>query len=164
MPKSLSPVAKKLWKKVTDEHTHLTTADSELLAAYVESWAMLQLAQDALREHGLILSEPIVNRSTGNVTGHKRMKNPAHGIAKDERAAMQSLSTKLGLDPSSRERLGVDLLTAKRSRSTRQERASRDADEYADSVFQHTQEEIDFSAKWDSMTDEQKDAYIAKHS
>jgi P27 family predicted phage terminase small subunit len=158
MPKTLSPVAKKLWKKVTDEHSHLTTADSELLAAYVESWAMLQLAQNALREHGLILSEPIVNRSTGNVTGHKRMKNPAHGIAKDERAAMQSLSTKLGLDPSSRERLGVDITQRKSASPAHLPRM-----EYRDNdpLFLVTADEAEFAAKWEAMTPEEQDAHIA---
>lgn len=159
-PKFLSPVATKLWKKVTAEYSHLQSADTELLVAYVQSWEMLQLAQDALREHGLIISQPITNKTSGNIVGHRLTKNPAATAAKDAMAAMQSLSTKLGLDPSSRERLGVDLAKKKPTAVTRTEEYVADDEP----IFQPTLEEQAESDAWDAMTDEQKDAYIAENS
>jgi len=108
VPRDLSAVAKRLWKRLVAANIHLDESTTELLAAYCESYANWCLAQSDIREHGLTLKEPVVNRSTGNVVGYKVVKNPSVTIAKDEKQAMQSLAAKLGLDPTSRERLGVN--------------------------------------------------------
>jgi P27 family predicted phage terminase small subunit len=107
-PRWLPPAAKGEWKRVVSLlKDTIQATDSAILEAYCLAYVRWQQAELTLAREGQTVSTPIVNKSTGNIVGNKISRHPASVIAKDERAAVQSLSAKLGLDPGARSRLGV---------------------------------------------------------
>lgn len=94
-PTGLDKIARREWKRLTAD---LVFAATELsaLATYCQAYSHWLEALAIVRREGLTISTPIVNRSTGNIVGHKIARHPATTVGKDERAAMLQISNRLG--------------------------------------------------------------------
>jgi P27 family predicted phage terminase small subunit len=95
-PAHLDTVARREWRRVTAEGSFNAT-DRAGLVAYCVAYSNWLAAQAIVQREGQTIGEPIVNRSTGNVTGHRVKRHPASVVAKDERAAMLQAAQRLGL-------------------------------------------------------------------
>lgn len=108
-PSWLNRLAKKEWKRVTNELSALNmlrTVDTATLASYCQSYARWQMAEQTVEAEGQTIREPIVNKS-GEIIGNKIKRHPATTIAKDEKAALLRAASLFGFDPSSRARIDL---------------------------------------------------------
>ena len=76
------------------------------LSPTTQSYANWQAAEAIVQAEGMFLKEPALN-SRGEVKGHRTVKHPAIGVAKDEKAAVRSFGGLFGLDPMNRTRVVV---------------------------------------------------------
>ncbi len=106
-PSWLSREAKKEFKRVIAlvadaGQEYLTRIDTAVLASYAASYAGFAEAERELITHGSISSQPVVNRTTGNIVGHKDVPSPWLRISQTRQAAMLKAIQALGFDPRSR--------------------------------------------------------------
>jgi hypothetical protein len=92
-----------VFDRVASEFNHLTSSDEEQLTQYAEANVRYQVAAKATKKHPTI-SLPVINRSTGNVTGEKIVRNTAFATLKESQAAMNSLARRLMIDAHSAEK------------------------------------------------------------
>lgn len=86
-----------VFDRVASEFVHLTPTDEEMLSQYSEAVARYTSAAKSVKKSPTI-SLPVVNRSTGNVTGEKTIRNPAFATLKEATAQMNSLARRLMID------------------------------------------------------------------
>jgi P27 family predicted phage terminase small subunit len=109
-PTWLNKEAKRVWDHITehlDKNDLLQSTDAYTLSAFCVSAARWQSAERAIDSEGQFIKEPIVNRSTGNVTGYKTVKHPAVIVARQERESMLKFAASFGLDLKSRTSLDI---------------------------------------------------------
>jgi P27 family predicted phage terminase small subunit len=109
-PSWLDKDAKAEWKRVVvelEELAMLTKCDQASLAAYCQTYSRWKEAEQLVTLHGMVLSEPIVNKS-GEVIGKRMRRNPANIIASDCLKSLARYGSLFGFDPSSRSRLHVN--------------------------------------------------------
>lgn len=107
MPPGLSTAAQDEWRRILpilSKMRVLTVADSATIAGYCQSFADWIAAQSDVREHGLLIEEPMTNRM-GEIVGHRLKKNPALTIANELKKAYRAFASDLGLSPASRTRV-----------------------------------------------------------
>jgi len=101
MPKDMDAAAKAVWKHVLTEmrSTELIRgADADVLRCYCEAVSQYQRAVNALASSG-----PLI-KSRGEL-----VKNPLHQIVRDSRDAVRLFARELGLSPSARAGLNVQI-------------------------------------------------------
>lgn len=101
-PSHLGPSAKAEWKRlagVLNRIGMLTTVDRAALAVYCQSWGRWVEAERKLQE-----TPPLLKTPAGYV-----QQSPWLSIANKERELMARYMAELGLTPSSRSRLSVDM-------------------------------------------------------
>jgi P27 family predicted phage terminase small subunit len=97
------------WRRVVIELealNMLTACDQASLAAYCQTFARWKEAEALTSLHGMVLSEPVVNKA-GEVIGQRMRRNPANIIASDCLKSLARYGSLFGFDPSSRSRLHV---------------------------------------------------------
>jgi len=92
-----------VFNRVLSESVHLTSADAEQLTQYAEAVIRYETALKQTKKHPTI-SVPVINRSTGNVTGEKRVRNPAFVTLKEALTQMNVLARRLMIDAHSAEK------------------------------------------------------------
>lgn len=101
MPAGLSPVAKKMWRKVVPQLATLgilTQVDETMLRIWCETYAEYIKAQETLDKEGLTYTKP-----NGEICKH-----PAQLIRKDAQQALHKLAVEFGMTSASRARLRVE--------------------------------------------------------
>lgn len=96
------------WQRVVEDLAALDmlrSVDSSALAAYCQSYARWQSAEQIVDAEGQTVKEPVINN--GEVVGHRVKRHPATTIAKDALAAMLRAASLFGFDPSSRSRINL---------------------------------------------------------
>lgn len=88
---------------IRSSFSHLTGADSELLTMYAETAERYRVAARDAKKSPTLAVETF-NKSTGNATGVKVIKNPAATMAKESLSALTSLARRLLIDPASAEK------------------------------------------------------------
>jgi hypothetical protein len=86
---------RRVFDRVSNEPEHLTQ--------YAEAVARYEDALKSTKKHALI-SVPVVNRSTGNVTGTKQIRNPAFATLKESLSQANTLARRLLIDAHSAEK------------------------------------------------------------
>lgn len=95
-PAHLDAVARREWRRVTAEGSFNAT-DRAALIAYCVAYSNWLAAQAIVQREGQTISDPVVNKSTGNIVGYRVRRHPATLVAKDERAASLQAAHRLGL-------------------------------------------------------------------
>lgn len=101
-PEFLDPVAQAEWRRIAPhlkEEQLLTHIDRATLAAYCQCWARWQQAEAVIETEGLTITGP-----TGWV-----QPAPAVGISLKMLTAMKGYAVQLGLSPSARSRIQIDV-------------------------------------------------------
>ncbi len=101
MPKDMDDGAKAVWRRVLREMGHtevIRAADADVLRCYCEAVSQYQTTMRLLTSSG-----PLV-RSRGDL-----VKNPLHQIVRDNRDAVRLFARELGLSPSGRAGLNVEM-------------------------------------------------------
>ena len=99
----LTSKERKVFDRVASEFTHLEPSDSEQLSQYAEAVIRYQIAAKETKRHPTV-SLPVVNRTTGNVTSSKTVRNPAFLNLREASAQMVSLGRRLLIDAHSAEK------------------------------------------------------------
>jgi phage terminase small subunit len=89
-----------VFRKVLADFIHLQPSDAEQLTQYAEAVVRYQKAEKETRKRPTI-STPVINRSTGNVTGEKIIRNPAWATLKEAQQQMNTLARRLMIDATS---------------------------------------------------------------
>lgn len=110
----LKKAEREVFERVNSEFIHLTSTDAEQLTQYVEAVVRYEAALKQTTKHPTI-SVPVVNRSTGNITGEKIVRNPAFTTIKEAQSQMNALARRLMIDAHSAEKR--QRMLTKRSRA-----------------------------------------------
>ena len=94
---------RRVFDRVSNDFAHLSVIDEEQLTQYAEAVVRYEDALKSTKKHALI-SVPVVNRSTGNVTGEKLVRNPAFVTLKETLTQMNALARRLMIDAHSAEK------------------------------------------------------------
>lgn len=103
MPKDIDPEARRVWRRVLREMGEtrvVTAADADLLRAYCEAVASYVRNRRLLSESGALVR---------GARGRDLVKSPLHQIVREERDAIRLLARELGLSPSARVGLRIDM-------------------------------------------------------
>jgi phage terminase small subunit len=92
-----------VFDRVASEFVHLTPTDEEQITQYAEAVARYTSAAKECKKHPTI-SLPVVNRSTGNITGEKIVRNTSFASLKEAQTQMNSLARRLMIDAHSAEK------------------------------------------------------------
>ena len=84
--RKLTAKERKVFERVLSEFIHLTSSDGEQLTQYAEAVIRYETAVKETKKHPIV-SVPIINRSTGNLTGEKLIRNPAFVTVKENSLA-----------------------------------------------------------------------------
>ena len=99
MPPDMPPAAQAFWNTVIEECRFsgvLSRVDGKALRLAAESWAIYLDAQDAIKDHGIVVSEPTAH-------GGMRVKaNPAVAVRAKAWKEVQTILAKFGLTPADR--------------------------------------------------------------
>ena len=127
----LSAKELKVFNRVASDFSHLGPTSSEMLCRFAEASVRYEDAVRDVKKHPTV-EQPIVNRSTGNVTGFKVVRNPAFRTLAEAQSQMNALARRLLIDTASENRRLT--LQSKKARSlsadeeaSRTEQACRDA-------------------------------------
>lgn len=134
----LTAKERKVFERVISEFAHLSVTDADMLTRYAET--SLRYV-DALKEtkKSPTVKQPVINRSTGNVTGYKEIRNPAFRTLTEAQSQLNSLSRRLLIDAASENKRLI--LQSKKSRAfTASEQATRSARDILASI---TEERIE---------------------
>jgi len=110
----LTAKERKVFDRVTSEFTHLKQSDADMTAQYAEASVRYATAAKEVKAHPMV-GKPVVNRSTGNVTGETLIRNPLFRTVSEAQAQMNSLARRLMIDAASaekRNRLASKLMRA----------------------------------------------------
>lgn len=86
-----------VFDRVSSQFAHLTASDAEQLTQYAESSVRYEAAVRETKKHPTV-SQPVINRTTGNVVGEKPVRNPAFATLREAQAQMVSLGRRLLID------------------------------------------------------------------
>jgi hypothetical protein len=110
----LNSKERRVFDRVASEFNHLTPTDEEQITQYAEAVVRYSTASKDSKKRPTV-TLPVVNRSTGNVTGQKIVRNTSFATLKEAQAQINSLARRLMIDAHSAEkRLRY---TSKKSRS-----------------------------------------------
>ncbi len=104
MPRDMDDGAKAVWRRVLREMGHtevIRAADADVLRCYCEAVSQYQVTMRMLAT-----SSPLI-RNRGEL-----VKNPLHQIVRDNRDAVRLFARELGLSPSGRAGLNVEMTGA----------------------------------------------------
>lgn len=101
--RKLTAREQKVFDRVLAEFVHLTSADAEMLTQYCEAVARYQAAARETKKNPTI-DLPVVNRATGNIVGHKPVRNPAFITLRESQSQANSLARRLMIDSVSTEK------------------------------------------------------------
>lgn len=107
VPSGLSPVAKKIYKRIGQlliERGLLESPDFVMLSVLAEAWSIWTAAQEHIREHGILLDAQAETR-TG--FSSKLYPNPSIAISKTASIQIRDCSAKFGLSPLDRDKLAA---------------------------------------------------------
>lgn len=99
MPPDMRPAAQACWNTVIEECRFsgvLARVDGKALRLLSDSWALYLEAEDAIREHGIVVSEPTAHGGT-----HVKA-NPAVAVRAKAWKEVQTVLAKFGLTPADR--------------------------------------------------------------
>jgi hypothetical protein len=99
----LSAKERIIFDRLTSAFTHLQPSDEEQITQYAEANVRYQIAAKETKKNPTI-SVPVVNRSTGNVTGEKSVRNPSFTTLREATSQMNSLARRLMIDAHSSEK------------------------------------------------------------
>jgi P27 family predicted phage terminase small subunit len=115
MPPRLSEAAQDEWKRIVPilrTMGLLTPADGAALAAYCYAFDLWMLANDEVKEFGILIKAPVMGRKgtpeENEVVAYITRKNPAVAIGNEQLKTMKSFLVEYGLTPSSRSKLHVE--------------------------------------------------------
>lgn len=111
MPSWLPRLAKKEWRSLVprlEAMGVLAKTDQECLAGFCVAYASLIQAVAEIEQRGLLVELEIRDKA-GNVVGHRVRPNPAIAIQNESLKLLRQFGIALGLDPSSRARLHVEI-------------------------------------------------------
>ena len=110
----LSKKERSVFDRVLADFSHLKSSDAEQITQYAE--ASIRYA-DAARDtkKNPTVKVPVINRSTGNVTQYRDVRNPSFRTVKEATSDMNSLARRLMIDSASQNKLLV--LESKRARA-----------------------------------------------
>jgi P27 family predicted phage terminase small subunit len=115
MPPRLSEAAQAEWRAIVPilrAMGLLTPADGAALAAYCYARDLWMLANDEVREYGILIKVPVMGRKGTpeefEAVGFITKKNPAVAIGNEQLKTMKSFLVEYGLTPSSRSKLHVE--------------------------------------------------------
>jgi phage terminase small subunit len=106
MPEVLVPIRrltgkeKKVFDRVVSDFDHLNQTSAEMLCRYSEAFVRYEDASKEVKRHPTV-KQPVVNRSTGNVTGFKEIRNPAFRTLAEAQSQLNSLARRLLIDAAS---------------------------------------------------------------
>jgi len=106
MPKDLSPVAQAEWKRIVGQlkkRGTLTKVDASAIEVYARTFAQWRAFCEEVETRGPMIDEPIVNKD-GDVTGTRRVQNPAAKLAVQLGNALRQYQKEFSATPASRER------------------------------------------------------------
>jgi len=129
----LTSKERRVFDRVSNEFEHLSVLDEEQLTQYAEAVIRYETALKQTRKHPTI-SVPVVNRSTGNVTGEKHVRNTAFATIKESLSQANTLARRLLIDAHSaekRQRLLTKRARAAAGKEALVATASRDDDDLA---------------------------------
>jgi hypothetical protein len=136
--RKLSAKERKVFDRVASDFSHLGPTSSEMLCRFAECAVRYEDALKDVKKHPTV-EQPIVNRSTGNITGYKIVRNPAFRTLAEAQSQMNALARRLLIDAASENRRLT--LLSKNSRSlSADEESSRREREIRDSI---TEEKIE---------------------
>jgi phage terminase small subunit len=121
----LNKAERTVFDRVNAEFIHLTPSDAEQLTSYAEAVVRYEVAVKETKKHPTI-AIPVVNRTTGNVTGERITRNPAFATMREAMAQMVSLGRRLLIDAHSADKR--QRLLTKKSRAMTAAEAKHAAD------------------------------------
>lgn len=127
----------KVFDRVLTDFVHLTPSDSEMLTQYAEAVVRYETAAKEAKKNPTI-SLPVINRASGNIVGHKDVRNPAFVTVREAQSQANSLARRLMIDAVSAEKR--QRLQARRLQAL----AAKETKEAAQSAAEHgvTEEQI----------------------
>ena len=105
-----------MFRRILSEFQHLSTSDAETLTTYAEAVVRYDAARRETKKNPTVQT-PVINRSTGNITGTRSARNPAFATLREALAQMTTLARRLLLDPASANKRAT--LLTKRARALR---------------------------------------------
>ena len=108
-PAWLSEDARAVWDRLAGDLERkrvLTAWDVEALAGYCDAVVRRARAAAALDAEGEVVDLPVFNKN-GDVTGHRKAKNPWQLVWKDADAIVQRWGARFGLTPSERQDISI---------------------------------------------------------
>lgn len=138
----LNKAERTVFERVNSEFIHLTTSDAEQLTAYAETVVRYEIALKSTKKNATI-SVPVVNRSTGNVTGEKIIRNPAFATLKEAQSQMVALARRLMIDAHSAEKRQRLLTKKSRAMIAAEQKQAADSASIADIDESAVQAKID---------------------
>jgi phage terminase small subunit len=134
----LTAKERKVFERVISEFDHLSTTDADMLTRYAETSARYVDALKETKKYPTV-KQAVINRSTGNVTGYKEIRNPAFRTLTEAQSQLNSLSRRLLIDTASENKRLI--LQSKKSRAfTASEQADRSERDILASI---TEEQIE---------------------
>ena len=143
-----------IFDRVCADFIHLTSSDAEQLTQYAEAVVRYQTAEKETRKHPAI-SVPVINRSTGNPTGEKLVRNPAFSTLKDAQSQMNTLARRLLIDAASTEKRQRLLTKKARALAAAEATSAAQQDAISKLTESEIQTEVDGLRKvWSHATEE----------
>ena len=108
-PAWLSEAARRVWGRLSGDLERkrvLTAWDLEAFAGYCDAVVRRARAAKAMDAEGEVVDLPVFNKN-GEVTGHRKAKNPWALVWKDADAAVQRWGARFGLTPSERQDISI---------------------------------------------------------
>jgi P27 family predicted phage terminase small subunit len=106
-PSWLSRKARAVWRRLAPDleaKKVLTPWDREAFANYCDAVARRAEAAKALQKEGQVIDAPVFNKN-GDLTGHRRARNPWSLELRDADAQVQRWGARFGLTPSERSQI-----------------------------------------------------------
>jgi len=89
-----------VFDRILRDFRHLRPSDAEMLTQYAETVVRYEIAAKETKKQPVV-SVPIVNRASGNVTGEKQTRNPAFATLRESQQQMTALARRLMIDAAS---------------------------------------------------------------
>lgn len=94
----LAPKERRQFERVVGQYSHFLPGDADALTRLAVAYARYIDAEKDTRKNPMV-QIPVVNRSTGNVTGHKPARNPAFATLKEMAQLIARLERNLLIGP-----------------------------------------------------------------
>jgi phage terminase small subunit len=89
-----------VFDRVASQFSHLKQTDEDMLTRYSEASVTYTEAVRQTKKHPTVKT-PVINRSTGNVTGYKEVRNTAYRTVSESQSQLNSLARRLLIDAAS---------------------------------------------------------------